>query len=200
MSARRGSHDCVGLRLPHRRLHARSGLDREHLYVAMSRGREANHVHTTPELETGDAGSHRPAQAPLQAPGSGQLGRPDLDAAVSLLTTAVTTTGRERAAHSLLDPAIAQARERDWERRESQRPAQPVPAEHVRNQRDLDAARARLEQARDEAGRVESTILDLTNQLERVGIGRTIDLTVKRDGHTASMPVDIIDVDQPPQR
>ena len=38
---------------------ARSGLDREHLYVAMSRGREANHVHTTPEVATGDAGPHR---------------------------------------------------------------------------------------------------------------------------------------------
>ena len=37
---------------------ARAGLDREHLYVAMSRGRLENHVHTTPELATGDAGPH----------------------------------------------------------------------------------------------------------------------------------------------
>jgi ATP-dependent exoDNAse (exonuclease V) alpha subunit len=40
---------------------ARAGLDREHLYVAMTRGREENHVHTTPEVANGDAGPHRPA-------------------------------------------------------------------------------------------------------------------------------------------
>jgi S1-C subfamily serine protease len=36
---------------------------------------------------------------------------------------------------------------------------------------------------------------DLTNQLERVGIGRPIDLAVRRDGKTATMAVDVIDVD-----
>jgi 2-alkenal reductase len=37
---------------------------------------------------------------------------------------------------------------------------------------------------------------DLTNQLERVGIGGTIDLTVRRDGQTSTMGVSIVDVDQ----
>jgi len=41
------------------------------------------------------------------------------------------------------------------------------------------------------------SLFDLTNQLERVGIGHTIELTVRRDGHATAMPVDIIDVDQP---
>ncbi len=41
------------------------------------------------------------------------------------------------------------------------------------------------------------TPFDLTNQLERVGIGRTIDLAVRRDGKTATMAVDVVDVDQP---
>ena len=36
---------------------------------------------------------------------------------------------------------------------------------------------------------------DLTNQLERVGIGGTIDLTVRRDGKTSTMGVNIVDVD-----
>jgi 2-alkenal reductase len=36
---------------------------------------------------------------------------------------------------------------------------------------------------------------DLTNQLERVGIGRPIDLAVRRDGKTATMAVDVVDVD-----
>jgi 2-alkenal reductase len=40
---------------------------------------------------------------------------------------------------------------------------------------------------------------DLTNLLERVGIGKTVALTVKRNGHTAAMPVDIVDVDRPPR-
>jgi conjugative relaxase-like TrwC/TraI family protein len=43
---------------------ARSGLDREHLYVAMTRGRLENHVHTTPELATGDAGPHHHPPTP----------------------------------------------------------------------------------------------------------------------------------------
>jgi 2-alkenal reductase len=40
---------------------------------------------------------------------------------------------------------------------------------------------------------------DLTNMLERIGIGKTIDLAVKRDGKTTSMPVAIVDIDQPPR-
>ncbi len=43
---------------------ARAGLDREHLYVAVSRGRLENHVHTTPELATGDAGPHHHTATP----------------------------------------------------------------------------------------------------------------------------------------
>jgi 2-alkenal reductase len=38
---------------------------------------------------------------------------------------------------------------------------------------------------------------DLTNQLERVGIGHTVKLTIKRDGQATTLPVDIIDVDPP---
>jgi 2-alkenal reductase len=41
---------------------------------------------------------------------------------------------------------------------------------------------------------------DLTNLLERIGIGGTIQLTVRRDGRAVSMPVDIVDVDQSPPR
>ncbi|HEY4992206.1 MAG TPA: AAA family ATPase, partial [Nakamurella sp.] len=193
---------------------ARSGLDREHLYVAMSRGRLANHVHTTPELNTGDAGPHRPTPARAQAPdrpalavvqapgrgqhpaelrrrtleGAGQLVLPDLDAAITQLATALSTSGRERAAHSLLDPPIAQALQRDWERRDNQRPPQPVPAKHVQNQRDLRTARARLEQARDYVGRLDADVRDLQDQLDeaprwarrrRQGLTRTITFTTE---------------------
>ena len=40
---------------------------------------------------------------------------------------------------------------------------------------------------------------DLTNLLERVGIGKTVALTVKRDGRTTAMPVDIVDMDGSPR-
>ncbi len=212
---------------------ARSGLDREHLYVAMSRGRLGNHVHTTPELNTGDAGPHRPtparAQAPdrpalavVQAPGRGQhpaasrrpaeaaaqLVLPDLDAAITQLTTALSTSGRERAAHSLLDPPSAQARERDWERRDNQRPPQPVPAKHVQNQRDLHRARARWEQARDHIDRLDAHVRDLQSQLDvaprwarsrRLALTRTLTFTndmmlpgATHELHQASRDVDAL--------
>ena len=44
------------------------------------------------------------------------------------------------------------------------------------------------------------TPFDLTKALERVGIGGTIDLTVRRDGKTATTAVNIVDVGQPPRR
>jgi 2-alkenal reductase len=44
------------------------------------------------------------------------------------------------------------------------------------------------------------TPFDLTNLFERVGIGKSIALTVKRDGRAMTMPVDIADIDQPSRR
>jgi 2-alkenal reductase len=41
---------------------------------------------------------------------------------------------------------------------------------------------------------------DLTNLLERIGIGGMIQITVRRDGRAVTMPVDIVDVDQPRPR
>ena len=41
---------------------------------------------------------------------------------------------------------------------------------------------------------------DLTNLFERIGIGKSVALTVKRDGRAVTMPVDIIDIDQPGRR
>ncbi|MFN8127166.1 MAG: MobF family relaxase [Candidatus Nanopelagicales bacterium] len=115
---------------------ARSGLDREHLYVAMTRGRDANHIHTTPEVTTGDAGPDRPraiAASPARGEIAGQVGLPvgepvvpaspptpalgDLREAMRLLRGALETSGRERAAHALLDPVIAAQREVMFEQR-----------------------------------------------------------------------------------
>jgi conjugative relaxase-like TrwC/TraI family protein len=77
---------------------ARTGLDREHLYVGMTRGRHANHVHVTSE-PADDEMAHR-QRGPDPAP--------TIDDAVRTLQTATTRIGAQQAGHTLLD----QARER----------------------------------------------------------------------------------------
>jgi ATP-dependent exoDNAse (exonuclease V) alpha subunit len=77
---------------------ARPGLDREHLYVGMTRGRHANHVHLT--TEPADDDTHRP-----RPPGT----PPTLDDAVRTLQTATARVGAQQAAHTLLDQARQKA-------------------------------------------------------------------------------------------
>jgi conjugative relaxase-like TrwC/TraI family protein len=197
---------------------ARAGLDREHLYVAMTRGREENHVHTTPEVATGDAGPHRPSAASTHR--STQPPRPtaqlaliaaqaaapygsamsvqtactshrdpttqplqqDLAAALVQLTTAVSTSGREHAAHTLLDAHVQASRERAWRERDQERAPRPVPGEHRRHLRDLERAQADLGHARDLAQRLATQLRDLEDQRDSLPIwarGRRRDLTTR---------------------
>jgi hypothetical protein len=74
---------------------ARPGLDREHLYVAMTRGRHANHAHvtgTTPDPEA----EHRPGAA-SDSP------VPTVEDAVRVLQVAAARVGAEQSAHTVLD-------------------------------------------------------------------------------------------------
>jgi ATP-dependent exoDNAse (exonuclease V) alpha subunit len=80
---------------------ARTGLDREHLYVGMTRGRDANHVHLTTEPVDDDL-AHRPQ--PADPP-------PTIDDAVRVLQTATARVGAQQAAHTLLDQARDRAHE-----------------------------------------------------------------------------------------
>jgi conjugative relaxase-like TrwC/TraI family protein len=152
---------------------ARPGLDREHLYVAMTRGRLENHVHTTPADAEVDAGPHHASGRPA----------PEVDA-LEQLTRALATTGRERAAHSLLNPAVDHARAARFDAAEAVRPAPPTPVEHRYNQdrlaravADRDHLRRRLDDVRADVERlrIESAELpvwarrrrrDLTTALE----------------------------------
>ena len=72
---------------------ARPGLDREHLYVAMTRGRHANHVHVTGTTGDPEHAEHRPVTAPVAT----------LDDAVKTLQAAAVRVGAEQSALSLLE-------------------------------------------------------------------------------------------------
>lgn len=183
---------------------ARSGLDREHLYVAMTRGREENHVHTTPELSTGDAGPHtlapaaaqhpdRPAPAAMQLSrtphrrrdeAAAQLALPDLDAAISQLTRALARSGRERAAHSLLDPAIAESRDRAWTNAANARPPRPLPDEHRRHQQGLDRAHASRNHAEARVRSVTTGLREVQAELD------ALPLWSRRRRHELALTID----------
>ena len=78
---------------------ARPGLDREHLYVGMTRGRHSNHVHLSTE-PADDDDTHRP-----RPPGM----TPTLADALLVLGTATGRVGAQQAAHTLLDQARQRA-------------------------------------------------------------------------------------------
>ena len=172
---------------------ARAGLDREHLYVAMTRGRFENHVHTTPDAPDGDAGPHRhtPTPATTSAVVTGlaparrqplevtpparrqpptQLALPDIDAAITQLARAVTSSGRERAAHALLDAPVHAARENAWARQEAARPPEEIPREHLNHQGDLDRARLDRDQAQQRLQQAAARMRELEAELAHTGI------------------------------
>jgi conjugative relaxase-like TrwC/TraI family protein len=138
---------------------ARPGLDREHLYVAMTRGRLGNHLCTAPETPAVDAGPHHDHGTPATARA---IATPDVGAAqdhpspspevqadaFDQLARALATTGRERAAHSLLAPAVDTEREAMFHAAENARPAPDLPREHERNVQRLKQASAEREWVR----------------------------------------------------
>jgi hypothetical protein len=92
----------------------RPGMDREHLYVAMTRGRHANHAYVTP-----DPLSTRSTTTGMAAPGapghdhagqaSGLSGPTPEQQAVRVLEAALATSGVQDAAHTALQQARVQA-------------------------------------------------------------------------------------------
>lgn len=96
---------------------ARPGLDREHLYVAMTRGRHANHVHVTGSSD--DQIQHRPGTSLDSAAVT-------LDEAVQTLRAAAVRVGAERSAHSLLDQTADLRRSRT-RTRTANRPGELAP-------------------------------------------------------------------------
>ena len=177
---------------------ARTGLDREHLYVAMTRGRHENHVHTSPEPPDSDAGPHHEHPTPTaqqacaagrvrQVPG--QLTLPDLDldlaparpflpvvpdpqvaltGAVDQLSRAMAVNGRERAAHTLLSAYVEQERERTWRTQLDATPPVKVPAEHLRHRDTLTAHHGDLDQLTTRAHELSQHLRALHEQVTRL--------------------------------
>lgn len=75
---------------------ARPGIDREHLYVGLTRGRHANHVHVTPDL-TEQPPNHPPAQPTLFD---------TAEEARSVLAAALANPRSQQSAHSRLVTAV----------------------------------------------------------------------------------------------
>jgi conjugative relaxase-like TrwC/TraI family protein len=141
---------------------ARPGLDREHLYVAMTRGRHANHAYITPDPSTDDdhhhgQHGHPHPRHPAQAEADPQ------EQAVRVLQAALTRSGAQDAAHTALEQARAQAAQtvRQHERQAEQaasraraaatrqrRQDRPLTAEHARAAQQLEQYRAEREQLR----------------------------------------------------
>jgi hypothetical protein len=130
-------------------------MGREHLYVAMTRGRHGNHAYITPDASTDDDHHGHPYQGL-----SGAVNDPQ-EQAVRELTAALGRSGAQDAAHTALEHARTQAAhtarqsELDAERAAARervaaeaqrRQARPLPAEHTRALRQLAQCRAEREQ------------------------------------------------------
>jgi len=136
----------------------RPGMDREHLYVAMTRGRHGNHAYITPDpLADDDHHGHPHPQF------SGPGGSDPQEQAVRVLQAALARTGAQDAAHTALAHARTQAadatrqaeraaeraavRERAVAKAQRQQ-SRPLLPEHTRAVRQLAACQAQREQLR----------------------------------------------------
>jgi conjugative relaxase-like TrwC/TraI family protein len=140
----------------------RPGMDREHLYVGMTRGRHGNHAYVTPDLTTDD--DHHGHTAPRPAE---ELVRSPQEQAVRVLEDALRRSGAQDAAHTRLEQARTQAQAQATQTaRQAQQAAEraavrgaaeaqrqrwqarPLTPEHARAVQQLHELRAEREQLR----------------------------------------------------
>jgi conjugative relaxase-like TrwC/TraI family protein len=152
----------------------RPGMDREHLYVAMTRGRHGNHAYITPDA-TVDDDHHGHAH-----PRAGVVEDPQ-EQAVRELQAALTRTGAQDAAHTALERARTQAahtarqNDRAAERAAAReraaaeaqrRQSRPLPAEHVRAVRQLAQCRAERDQLRTDRDALHRALRQIREELD----------------------------------
>ncbi len=163
IDAAQGATADVGLVL------VRPGIDREHLYVGMTRGRDGNHAYITPD----------PTVDPEHDHGHSPAARKHTDQdphreANGVLTAALAQSGAQDAAHT----ALAEARKvaADTARKTQERQAadverqrllpQPVPVEHTRAVEQLQALRAERDRLHDQQLRLWTSARDIKQQLD----------------------------------
>ncbi len=173
----------------------RPGMDREHLYVAMTRGRLGNHAYVTPDptVDDGHDHGHGPTDrhpAPGRAGAEGIPGAHKSTAgqqAVQVLEAALGTSGAQDAAHTALQQARVQAGkdtrraqqdqayEADRERHRACEQAEQKLPEHQ-------AAREQLQQLHTQRGRVgqEQTERQWTLPREQAELDRTPRRAIRR--------------------
>ena len=153
----------------------RPGLDREHLYVAMTRGRHGNHAHITPDPAADPDHHHHHSREQDPGPSARRAGAELLeDHAVRVLTAALAQSGAQDAAHTALatarrvasDTARTQDAERRAEIRRQRRQPLPVPAEHTRATELLQALKTERERFRNVQRQLWASVRDTTLQLE----------------------------------
>ena len=166
----------------------RPGLDREHLYVAMTRGRHGNHAYITPDPAADPEHDHSHGNRKPD-PGSGRGAAPQ-DQAVQVLTMALGQSGAQDAAHTALARArqvavdtAREARARAAAEAERQRRTPlPVPIENQRAAQRLAELRAQRQELRDLQQRLRTTIRTSEQGLSassRWARGRRSDLTTR---------------------
>jgi conjugative relaxase-like TrwC/TraI family protein len=178
----------------------RPGLDREHLYVGMTRGRHANHAYITLD-PTADPDHHNPpTRRPDEAPQPAAQAR-------DVLTAALGRSGAQDAAHTALFVARSRAAGLDRQQRDARAAAAfqarreaalALPPEHAATAALLEQRRAerrQLEQAQTSARQQIREARTEIYRLPRWAIGRRKTLTAAIDQHTAvihaSLPVQL---------
>ncbi|WP_028985088.1 MobF family relaxase [Sporichthya polymorpha] len=136
INAAQGATVDVGLVL------VRPGIDREHLYVALTRGRDANHAYITPDTATDLDDRHG-------LPLVGRSGATDQERALDVLATALASSGAQDAAHTARENARVRPAEQARRAAEdaARRAAEPgLPAEHAARPTELTLRQQRRDQ------------------------------------------------------
>jgi len=159
----------------------RPGMDREHLYVAMTRGRHGNHAYITPDPNSDDDHGHRHQRPP------GVVDDPQ-EQAVRVHAATLGRSGAQDAAHTALEHArtlaahtarqnalraeqaeraaeLAAAREAAAAQRQ-RRQTRPLLPEHARAVQQLNERRAEREQLRTERDTMHRTLGQTRQELE----------------------------------
>ena len=170
----------------------RPGMDREHLYVAMTRGRHGNHAYITPDPTTADDdhGHSHPHQRPpgavedpqeqserVLAAALGRSGAQDAahtaleharTQAQALALAAQTARQHQRAAEQAAEQAAREAatKERQHHQDQPARQARPLLLEHARAVQQLHERQVEREQLRTNLGALHRTLRQTRQEFE----------------------------------